>query len=159
MNDDDFARASEAYDHADYDLAFKLFLQGAEDGHSGAMERVAIMYTCGEGIACDYDKALEWEKKAIQHGSLSALLNIGITYRIKGDMLCARKWFEKSFDLGDGEAAMELARLYMVSDKEIETVIRYLKLAIENQRTCEATKKEATKTLQNLSKQRKPINK
>ena len=150
MDEKKFNQAHEVYENGDYRTAFKLFLQAAEDGDVDAMNRIAIMYTCGEGVICDYDKSIEWEKKAIASGSTSALLNIGITYRIKGDIKLSKYWFEKSLDSGDGEAALQLAKLYLVSDKEIDRVKAYLSIAINSERMCEASIEEAKQLLLDL---------
>ena len=61
-----------------------------------------------------------------------AFYNLAVSYRHLGDIRQARYWFEKSFasrEGGDGSAALALAKLYMVSDKETETVIKYLRIA------------------------------
>ena len=150
MDEKKFNQAHEVYEKGDYRTAFQLFLPGAEDGNIDAMTRIAIMYTSGEGVICDYDKSIEWEKKAIASGSTSALLNIGITYRIKGDIKLSRYWFEKSLDSGDGEAALQLAKLYMVSDKEIDRIRVYLNIAINSECMCEASIEEAKQLLLDL---------
>jgi hypothetical protein len=108
------------------------------------------MYTCGEGINCDYDKAIEWELKAIEGGEVTALVNLGISYRIKGDIRKAKYWFERAIESGDGSGALELAKLYMVSPKEQERTIAYLNLAITSSNMCEADIEEAQELLSEL---------
>lgn len=114
------------------------------------MIRLGVMYTCGEGVACDYDKAIAWEHKASESGNTSALLNLGITYRIKGELRQARHWFEKALDAGDTEAALELARLYLISDLEVETVKQYLEMVQLGENVCEASKEKAELLLKEL---------
>ena len=72
---------------------------------------------------------------------------ICITYRNLGDVRTARYWFEKAVAFGDGDAALELAKLYMVSDKEIEDVKRYLKIAAESDDISPASREEAERLL------------
>ncbi|MFC5473458.1 tetratricopeptide repeat protein [Paraherbaspirillum soli] len=140
---DIFLQADAAYDTGDLASAFNLFLQAAEKGNCDAMCRIALMYESGEGIACDIDKSIYWDLKAIDAGSTTSLLNLGITYRRLGNIRKAKYWFEKSLETGDGEAALELARLYSVSDKEIDTVKRYLNIAISSNSLSEASLEEA----------------
>jgi uncharacterized protein len=117
-NFDRFARASDLYELGEYAKAFDEFLNLAEQGDAPSMVRVAAMYSDGEGVERSFEKSLEWDKRAAELGELSALLNIGITYRNSGDARSARSWLEKAIAAGDGEAALVLAKMLMVSDKE-----------------------------------------
>lgn len=138
-----FNRADELHDKGEFISAFKLFSEAAESGDTASMLRMASMYTCGEGVQCDYAKAEQLELKAIEAGDITGLVNLGITYRIKGDIRNSKKWFLKAIDAGDGSGALELAKLYLVSDNEIETTRKYLELAISNPSMCEADIEEA----------------
>jgi TPR repeat protein len=88
--------------------------------------------------------------KAIEAGELTSLLNLAITYRMRGDMVSAKHWFEKALDSGDPEAALQLAKLYMVSEKEHETVRRYLELVINDELSLEVSREEAVDLLKGL---------
>jgi len=149
-----FEAGFSAYEKGYFRKAFKLFKEGAENGDVDCMIKLAIMYTCGEGVRCDYDSAIEWERRAVDSGSASAVINLGISFRIKGDLKQARNWFEKALDDGDGEAALHLAKLYMVSDKETEKVKEYLAIAVSSERICEYSVEEA-RTLLELLQQSK----
>jgi TPR repeat protein len=149
-NDELFLAGDALFDEGNVEGAFAVFLEGAQNGCVLSMTRLASMYTSGEGIGCNYDKAIEWELEAINQGDVSALLNVGISYRIKGDIRKAKYWFEKSIDAGDGSGALELAKLYMVSDKEISTVKKYLNLAIVSENMCEADIEEARQLLSQM---------
>ncbi len=146
-NEKNFIKADELYENGDYKSAFDMFLKGAKSGDTSCMLRLALMYSTGEGVEFNYDKAEEWELKAINSGDPTGMINLGITYRMKGDIRKSKEWFEKSLKSGDGSAALELAKLYMVSKKETETVIGYLKQAISNDDMCEADIEEAEKLL------------
>lgn len=143
MGTDNFSRAEAAYDAGDFAEAFRLFLEAAESGNSDAMCRVALMYESGIGTEYDAEKSIDWDLKAIDAGSTTSLINLGITYRRLGDIRKAKYWFEKSLEAGDGEAALELAKLYSVSDKETATVKQYLEVAIASNRLSEASLEEA----------------
>ncbi|MFT4926752.1 MAG: TPR repeat protein [Phenylobacterium sp.] len=144
MTDDEiFIAADNAYDNGDFTKALLLFTQLAERSDYAAMSRLASMYTCGEGVACDYQEAIRWEIKALGSGQTSSLINIGITYRMLGDIKVAKEYFEQAVLKGDGEAALQLAKLYMVSDKEIQTTKRYLNIALQSDNLCEESIDEA----------------
>jgi TPR repeat protein len=140
-----------AYEKGHFREAFEIFETGAESGDIDCMTYLGVMYTCGEGVACSYDKAVEWLRKAVQAGSTSAMLNLGTTYRIKGELRQAKRWFEEALNLGDAEAAFELARLYLVSDLETETVRKYLKIVLTEKNVCESSKEKAESLLRELS--------
>lgn len=151
MNADElFLKGDELYEKGDFVGAFSAFMQAANKGCTSSMTRVASMYTCDEGINCDYDKAIEWELKAIEGGEITALVNLGISYRIKGDIRRAKYWFERAIESEDGSGALELAKLYMVSPKEQERTIEYLNLAITSSNMCEADIEEAQELLSEL---------
>ena len=146
-----FDAAHAAHGRGYFRKAFTLFEMGAEAGDVDCMLQLGVMYTCGEGVACDYNKAVAWERKAIESGSTLALLNLGITYRIKGELRQARHWFERALDAGDAEAALELGKLYLVSDLEVATVRKYLKMVLLAENVCEASREEAESLLEELA--------
>lgn len=137
----------EYFDNGDYEAAFSIYLRAAEAGCVHSMLRLASMYTLGEAVACNYDKAIEWELKAVDCGEPTALLNVGITYRIKGDIIKAKYWLEKSMAAGDGSGALQLAKLYMVSPKENDKIREYLNFAINAENMFESDLEEARKLL------------
>lgn len=133
-----FELADFHHERGEYKEAFDLFQKAAENGETSCMLNLANMYVNGEGTIMDYDKALEWELKADKAGDTAAAINIGITYRLKGDIRNSKKWFEKSYKSGDGSAALELAKLYSVSEKEKETIKFYLRKALASNDLCES---------------------
>lgn len=142
-----YVDAMAAYDRGHLKKAFQAFLQCAELGDVDSMVMVAVMYGAGEGVRPDFGQSIEWDKKAIAAGSTLAFLNIAITYRCAGDMVNARRWFERSLQAGDDEAALHLAKLYMVSELEGENVRKYLGIAIDSPKAFDETKAEARNLL------------
>jgi uncharacterized protein len=131
MNSDEYTQKGIAhYEAKNYQAAFSFLEKAANLGDSMAMTQLALMYDAGEGVAADVEKSIEWDKKAIALGSSTSMLNLGITYRKLGQIREAKWCFENALKLGDEQAALELARLYSVSDKERDTVKEYLRIAI-----------------------------
>ncbi len=152
MSDNEiFNQADEAYDCGNFKEAFSLFRKSAENGNYHAMSRLACMYSDGEGTECNVDESIAWDLKAIKSGSDISQLNLAITYRTLGDIKESKKWFEKAVNAGDGEAALQLAKLYMVSDKETATVRKYLTTAIESDDLFDDSLEEAGKLLSGLN--------
>jgi TPR repeat protein len=142
-SDDFFLKADSQYELGNFDAAFRLFLKAAEQGSSSAMSRIACMYGNGEGIGQDYGKSLEWDLKAVKFGEDSSMLNLAITYRMVGDIKKAKHWFEKSLASGNGEAALALAKLFMVSDKEEENIKYYLSIAVKHTNLSDQSRNES----------------
>ena len=93
-----FIEADALYEQGQYMEALALFIEGTEAGDSSCMTRIALMYSSGEGV--DYDKALKWELKAIELGDISAMINAGITYRIKCELVKSKYLFEQALENG-----------------------------------------------------------
>lgn len=143
-----FERGDALEEQGCLEQAFEEFIAGANAGDASCMTRLALLYTLGKGVACcDFDRAIEWETKAHEAGSPMALFNLGITHRMKGDLLKARSCFEKALSAGDNNAALELAKLYIVSPKESETVKYYVGLALMDESLSEAERQEAEQLL------------
>jgi len=147
-----FELADQAYQAGEYEKAFELFSRASENGDSSAMSRLAMMYGDGEGVAYDFDKSVYWDMRAIEEGCLSSMSNLAITYRNHGDAREARKWFEKAYKAGDADAALELAKLLMVSDKELDQVRILLEQVARSDAACSASVDEAKQILIDLEK-------
>lgn len=148
--DDQFLLADAAYERGDFEEAFAKFLQLAEDGDLNGMSRVACMYGDGEGTPRSREKSLEWDSKAAALRSTTSMFNLGVTYRNAGDSREARRWFERLHVDGDGDASLELAKMYMVSDLEGERIKAYLLAAVQSSNVCEASREEAQELLDDL---------
>ncbi|HRX35692.1 MAG TPA: tetratricopeptide repeat protein [Aestuariivirga sp.] len=131
-----------------------MFLKLAEAGDASACGMVATMYFDGEGVAFDFDESVKWDLRAIELGDTTSLSNLAISYRNTGNAREARKWFEKAVATGDGEAALDLAKLLHVSDFEIDNVRRLLKMAVESDHMTPAGLEEAEAMLAALDTER-----
>lgn len=145
-----FSKASNLYNAGEYNSAFEEFLKLAEKGDAAAMMRVASMYGDGRGVDYDLNKCLMWDKRAAEAGERSALLNIGITYRNIGDAREAKCWLEKAIALDDGEAALALAKMYMISDKEVDNIKEKLTLAYASKNLSPSSREEVKKLIDEL---------
>lgn len=152
-SDELFNKANEAYEHGDYTLAFELFEKAALLGDVSAMERLAVLYDTGEGVQVDSDKSIYWDSQAISHGSVVSLFNLAETYRKLGNTREAKKCYEECLKHDDGEAALQLAKMYLVSEKECETVKMYLNMAMTSGNAFDSTLEEARILLGELTQQ------
>jgi len=87
-----------AYDQGKPDIAFKLWLPLAEQGHAAAQFNVAAMYEHGSGVAQDSAQAARWYLEAAKQGDADAQYKVGMLYEtgagIAKDLAEARKWYD-----------------------------------------------------------------
>ena len=136
-----FALADEEWEKGNYSEAFRLFMTLAERGDADAMSRVATMYGSGEGVETSFASCIEWGEKAVRAGSISSMINLGISYRDAGQIESGRQWFKKAWLAGDCEAALELAKLDAGADP-VQMQL-YLSAVIEDSYVSENSKAEA----------------
>jgi TPR repeat protein len=127
------------YDEADrlMDLelhkeAFHIFSDLAKNGNGAAMSRIALIHFEGLGVKRDFTESIKWDLAAIEAGYNTSMANLALTYCAMRDYREARRWFERSVELGDGESALELAKLLYVSDAEILNVTKLLDIALNS---------------------------
>lgn len=146
-----FAQADKLFDKKKYKSAFKMFLLLSEAGDTHSMSRLANMYFSGQGVEHDVEKSIVWDIKAAQLGNSVSCLNLGVTFRSIGDIRQSKKWFELALEAGHGEAAIELAKMYLISELEIDRAKTYLNIALSGKSLSEDSRNEATELLDNLT--------
>ncbi len=130
--DDQFSEACRLYECGMLNEAFAAFLTLAEGGDDSAMTRLACMYEVGEGVDQNVTKSEEWDWRAIRSGSVTAMLNRGITCERSGKIDDARALFEMALNLDDGEAALCLAKLELGEGSSISIVKMLLNKVINS---------------------------
>jgi len=112
----DVDQAIAAMKTGDYQTAYDIFLPMAESGDVQAVITIANMYFEGsEGFPRDYEKALDWNLRAIEHGSLYGYNNAGVIFRdglgVNQDLVFAAGLFGLVTQRGrENPGAAELAR-------------------------------------------------
>lgn len=142
-----YNKGSDLYDRSKYKSAFRIFFDLAQNGHLSSMSRVALMYSAGLGVERNFEESIKWDKMAISLGESISMFNLAITYRNLGQARSARMWFERAIDAGDMDATLELAKMYFVSDLELDKVERYLLQCINSSNATESSREEASRFL------------
>ncbi len=150
VEDSLFDKACDEYDKGNYQEAFKIFLEASENGDRYSMERLAVMYGEGEGTESDVDKSINWDMKAIELGSVVSMGNLASTYKNIGNLVDAKKWLMKAIDAGDGDAALELAKIYASEESDTSVVKKYLDIVVNSDNVCESSVDEAKSLLKTL---------
>lgn len=147
-----FVRASNEIDGGRLRSGFHLNLAAAKLGDSSAQVYVGYAYDVGLGIKRNRSAALYWYRRAYRHGERIAASNIATIYRDEGDLKKTLAWFERASRLGDGDAELEIAKLYLKSPKDIKKAISHLKRASRASASdvTLAAKEEAVKLLKKV---------
>ena len=119
----------------DYEKAYQLFLQAAENGEEEAYYYLGIMNLYGEGVPKNMEEALVWLNKAADSGDTAAASVIGsvyLKYETFQDYAQALDIFKKVAEKGDPAAEFYLGMMYAEGlgvEQNYETALIWLKKA------------------------------
>lgn len=145
-----YERAEKAWDKGQNRRAFQLMLAAAEAGVTAAFSTVACFYDFGEGVQPDQEQALYWYGRGASWCYLSAN-NIGCIWRDRGQPERAVRWFKRAVALGDADANLNIAKIYLSKKRSSAAAVRYLKRARRSKRITEYSKEEAGILLKRLA--------
>jgi hypothetical protein len=152
-----FDQANEEWEAGNLNKAFALFNEAADQGEIYAFNSIGYFFDSGLGVAPNFDKALSWYKKGAKAGDVLAWSNIGIFYLNHGNERQAKHWLAKAVGNGDGDAALELAKVFLRkrSKKSFSIGLEYLKVAIRSNNITSNSRDEATILLSRLGVRRR----
>lgn len=116
---DSYSRKTEVVDE-DVELYKTLILRSAENGYVPAECSLGCDYLHGFNFRKDTAKGIDWLRKAGEHGSLEAQVELGIMYGddllyrtvVKQDYYEAAKWLEMAAKQGDASSQYYLGQQY-----------------------------------------------
>ena len=108
-----FQRADEQYEKGNYKSAFRLCLAAAKGGSLSGQLNLGYFYKNGIGVKPNRKFALYWTRRAYRQGSGAAAHNIGLIFRDERKFNRAIAWFERAVRLNDGDANLEIAKIYL----------------------------------------------
>jgi len=120
-----------------YKQAFPVCRKAAEQGHSDAQFKLALMYANGQGVPQNYAEAMKWWRKAAEQGESESKFNLGIMYvngyGVKQDYAEGVEWWRKAAKQGNLDAQLSLGVMYAnghgVKQDYVQTVKWYRKAA------------------------------
>jgi TPR repeat protein len=151
-----FRRAYEKEEEGSLRSAFRLYLAGAKAGDSRCQISVGNCYSDGIGIKPNRALAVYWYRRAYRHGERCAAHNIGIVYRDELKFALALRWFERAVALSDGDANLQIAKIYLQRDdlpKAVHYLEQVLNATVED--VTEASKDKAKSLLKRLAAQKR----
>jgi TPR repeat protein len=155
--DELYFKALDLQKEGDFVEAFDLLMQCVSLGDNGAQHDIGLAYDAGLGVEKDKAKALFWFKKAWSSTKFTGYCAaIALTYAEIGQQRRAMYWWNKAVALGDGSAALSLAKILMGTDKRkvSKRVIGLLKQAAASEEYVQITvdeKEEAEELLEKLT--------
>jgi uncharacterized protein len=151
-----FKRASKQWDAGNLLSAFGLFLVGAKAGDSSSQVNLGNFYCSGLGVKPNRARALHWYRRAWRHGERCAASNIGIVFRDERKWKQALDWFERAAKLQDGDANLEIAKIYLRVEKDRAKAMLYLRRTLQTdpRDLTVASRQEAQRLLTRLLKER-----
>jgi TPR repeat protein len=151
-----FARANEQWDRGALLSAFRLFLFAANRGDPSAQHNLGYFYDVGVGVKPNRAAAIYWYKRAFRHGCRAAASNIGTIFRDENNTQQALSWFRRAIRLGDADANLEVAKLYLREEANVAKAIVHLKRTTRARRSdvTEGAKQEAQRLLKQLMRKR-----
>jgi TPR repeat protein len=111
--DDLFNKADQFEEKGQLRRAFACLLRASQLGDSSSQVNLGNFYALGTGTRKDLEKAAYWYKRAYRSGDSTGAFNLAIDKRNAGNKRSAIIWFKKALDMRYGEAAAELAKIYM----------------------------------------------
>jgi TPR repeat protein len=145
-----YQRAEEAWKEGHLRSAFQLFLAAAKAGSDDARAIVAQFYDEGIGVKASEDSALRWYRLAYRSGNAMAANNLGVIWRDRGRIDRALMWFLRALELGDEDANLEIAKIYLNAKSSPEKAVQYLKSACSGKFITDGSKEEARALLRNI---------
>jgi TPR repeat protein len=151
-----FIRADQAEEQGRVEEAVELLLRAATLEHTGAQINLGNQYSQGRGVPKSDSKAAYWYKRAYKNGEESGALNLAIDKLKKGNSRSAIFWLKRAVEMHSGEAAVELARIYLRNRRSKTKAIELLNLAQKMKRSeiSEQAKEDAGALLASIARTR-----
>lgn len=97
----------------DMDAVLKGLEAAAEANDTAAQKHLAKIYSSGELVPADEEKAIAWYLRAAEQGDAEAQKELAIIYWNRGDDEDALPWAQKAAAQGDGEGECLLGLYYL----------------------------------------------
>ena len=114
------------------DAGFQEMLRRAESGDAEAQSNLGRKYLNGDGVAQNYQEAMQWLRLAAEQGDASAQSNLGVMYQ-RGEGVAqsdqeAVKWYRLAAEQGYADAIVNLENLGIAvshNSQESSTSLNY----------------------------------
>jgi hypothetical protein len=105
-------KAYAVFKMGDYEKAYELWKELADEGNTTAMNNIGNLYENGLGFPRDMQIAVQWYRLSAEAGDRLGQLHLGTAYEqgagVPRDNQQAADWFRKSAEQGDPDAQFNL---------------------------------------------------
>lgn len=113
MNNKTFDKAQISESKRNYKHAFSIYLRATKNGDADCELNLGYCYDNGIGVRKNQKKAAYYYKRCADRGDFCGANNLAILYREKENFKMAEKYFDLAVNLGDKDAALEMAKILM----------------------------------------------
>lgn len=111
-------QAFDAYDEGDFETAFEMWHELAQEGDAFAQNNLSALYDAGEGVPQDANRAYRWALEAAKNGHQASLgsigrkliLGSGVTTDVEKGIEC----LQSAADAGDARSMTMLGSFYLL---------------------------------------------
>jgi TPR repeat protein len=128
-----------AYNNDQFEKAVQIWSSPELQDDARALFSLGRLYSKGEGVAQDLEKAVGYYQQAASLGHLSAQFNLGLAYYkgrgIDPDTEQAVSWWEKAAENGHDAAQYNLGALFWQGDKvpkDQATAMKWFRISLKN---------------------------
>lgn len=120
----------DAFYNGDYQTAFEMFSDPAENGDPSAQYGLALMFSDGLGVPQDRAAAVEWLEQSALQGNDQAMVNLGFHIDLglgtQRDPDLAEYWYERATEYGNLMAQNNLAYMWALDQRNLEQALKLI---------------------------------
>jgi TPR repeat protein len=111
--DELFRDAEQREDRGDFKGAFERHMAAARLGHVLSQLALGNSYSRGRGVQKNTQEAARWYMKVYRNGLSAGAVNLSVDLQNQGNMRGAIAWLKRAAAMNDGDACVQLARIYL----------------------------------------------
>jgi len=132
--------------------AVSLLRRAANAGNLSAQLNLGVHLSSGRGVRRSVGEAMYWFKRAASRGYAAAASNVAALYTTQGRVRLALRWYLKASALGDDDAKVEAARLFIKRLDDEMSAKPLLSMALKSKCLTEKAREDAAKLLRDLQR-------
>lgn len=152
-NETHFTSGCRLWEGGNLSGAFREFAAGVRVGEIDCLLNLGVFYECGYGVEPSLQKAIAAYRRSWSlRRSTAAAMNLADIFLKHGEPKRGRRWLQMAVDEGDGDAALELAKLLLnaASSRDQRRARQLLQTALKSKMITEAAADEAAALLKSM---------
>jgi len=111
--DELFRDAEQKEDRGDFGGAFNSHMAAARLGNILSQLALGNFYSSGRGVQRNTQEAARWYMKVYRNGVSAGAINLSVDLLNAGNLRGAISWLKRAVAMNDGDACVQLARIYL----------------------------------------------